>query len=247
MGGHGGLNILPQKRWNVYNYDNREKVKQDEEAAAKEEQLKREQSRKRDAEFRLDLLRKARGIAPPPQPQSTADATESVPLVEAEPQLGFDSKMESESRHINLFEGIRIFDPVVVEKKGGEEDRRNKRKKAKVEEVSVVGPEEEKYRLGYGVAGKGVKAPWYMMKKRSGDEDEVERESVERERSGGGMKKKKTVAELREERLKREKKEKERERALLTEKLQWSGVGLRDGVHRRSVLKVLGEFILHVL
>jgi len=23
MGGHGGLNILPQKKWNVYNYDNR--------------------------------------------------------------------------------------------------------------------------------------------------------------------------------------------------------------------------------
>lgn len=30
MGGHGGLNILPQKKWNVYNYDNREKVEQDE-------------------------------------------------------------------------------------------------------------------------------------------------------------------------------------------------------------------------
>jgi len=23
MGGHGGLNILPQKKWNVYNYDNK--------------------------------------------------------------------------------------------------------------------------------------------------------------------------------------------------------------------------------
>jgi hypothetical protein len=31
MGGHGGLNILPQKRWNVYNYDNREKVEKDQE------------------------------------------------------------------------------------------------------------------------------------------------------------------------------------------------------------------------
>lgn len=29
MGGHGGLNILPQKRWNVYNHDNREKVDRD--------------------------------------------------------------------------------------------------------------------------------------------------------------------------------------------------------------------------
>lgn len=242
MGGHGGLNILPQKRWNVYNYDNREKVKQDEEAAAKEEQLKREQSRKRDAEFRLDLLRKARGIAPPQQPQSTVESSLPVPEPEteakSESQLRSDLESESESRHINLFEGIRIFDPVVVEKKGGEEEeeRRGKRKKAKVEEVRVVGPEEEKYRLGYGVVGKGVKTPWYMMKKRSGDEEEVERESVERGRSGGGMRRKKTVEELREERLKREKKEKERERALLTEKLQWSGVGLRNGVHRRRGL-----------
>ena len=29
MGGHGGLNILPQKRWNVYRQDNREKVSSD--------------------------------------------------------------------------------------------------------------------------------------------------------------------------------------------------------------------------
>jgi hypothetical protein len=30
MGGHGGLNILPQKKWNVYNWDNRIKVMQNE-------------------------------------------------------------------------------------------------------------------------------------------------------------------------------------------------------------------------
>ncbi len=29
MGGHGGLNILPQKKWNVYNWDNRDKVAHD--------------------------------------------------------------------------------------------------------------------------------------------------------------------------------------------------------------------------
>jgi len=29
MGGHGGLNILPQKKWNVYNYDNRDIVDKD--------------------------------------------------------------------------------------------------------------------------------------------------------------------------------------------------------------------------
>ena len=36
MGGHGGLNILPQKEWNVYNNDNREVVRRDEERINKE-------------------------------------------------------------------------------------------------------------------------------------------------------------------------------------------------------------------
>ncbi|KAL6962432.1 hypothetical protein U1Q18_037390 [Sarracenia purpurea var. burkii] len=84
MGGHGGLNILPQKRWNVYNYDNRERVRQDEEAAAREEQLKREQSQKRDTEFRLEKLLQARGLAPPSLP-------------------GPESESESKLNHINFF------------------------------------------------------------------------------------------------------------------------------------------------
>ena len=36
MGGHGGLNILPQKKWNVYNWDNRIKVSKDEAKLKKE-------------------------------------------------------------------------------------------------------------------------------------------------------------------------------------------------------------------
>ncbi|KAF7137263.1 hypothetical protein RHSIM_Rhsim07G0108000 [Rhododendron simsii] len=157
MGGHGGLNILPQKRWNVYNFDNREKVRKDEEAAAKEEQLKREQSRKRDTEFRIEQLRQARGLAPLVHQPSTAAPTAAAP---APPSPEPESK--SKLNHINLFEGIRIFDP--VEGKKEDEDRGGARKKMKVEkkkeEVRVVLPEDEKYKLGYGVAGKGVKLPW---------------------------------------------------------------------------------------
>ena len=36
MGGHGGLNILPQKSWNVYNRSNRERVARDEALAAQQ-------------------------------------------------------------------------------------------------------------------------------------------------------------------------------------------------------------------
>ena len=34
MGGHGGLNILPQKSWNVYGARNRARVAEDEAQAA---------------------------------------------------------------------------------------------------------------------------------------------------------------------------------------------------------------------
>ncbi|KAL6349402.1 hypothetical protein AAG906_034059 [Vitis piasezkii] len=197
MGGHGGLNILPQKRWNVYNYENREKVRQDEEAAAKEEQLKREQSRKRDAEFRLEKLRLSRGLAPPIQ---AAEASGS----------------ELKSGHINLFEGLK------------DEGVAQKRKKMKKEEApKVVLPEDEKYRLGYGVAGKGVKLPWYLLRPRRGSE----RSGKEGPKSSG----KKSLEEMREERLKREKREKERERALLLEKTQRNDPMSRSrGFSRRS-------------
>lgn len=207
MGGHGGLNILPQKRWNVYNYDNREKVRRDEEAAAKEEQLKREQARKRDAEFRLEQLRTARGLAP----VKRADAEQSA------------NEPEQKSGHINLFEGIKIFDP--LEKEGGDDQNGSKKKKMRKEEKAVpkvVTAEDEKYRLGYGVAGKGVKLPWYL-ERRNGDanaegEGEDSNGSSRVAKAEGKKSGKKTVEELREERLKRERREKERERALLIDR-----------------------------
>jgi len=57
MGGHGGLNILPQKRWNVYNRDAREKVERDVRRA--EEKKDQEQTRyeQNQAEMRYEILR----------------------------------------------------------------------------------------------------------------------------------------------------------------------------------------------
>lgn len=226
MGGHGGLNILPQKRWNVYNFDNREKVRKDEEAAAKEEQIKREQSRKRDTEFRLEQLRQARGLASASASasasssrQSTAVAVESPPAPEPQPE----AEAEPKSRHINLFEGIRIFDPVEIVDKNksevGDEKRKGyKRMKKEAEAPKVVLPEDEKYRLGYGVAGKGVKLPWYMEKRSNGDDEGVDKDDDCDSEIVSKSSRKKSVEELREERLKREGREKERERALLLQK-----------------------------
>lgn len=58
MGGHGGLNILPQKSWNVYNRDNRQRVADDEaKLAAEEAAAAREEARTR-ATAGLQKLRK---------------------------------------------------------------------------------------------------------------------------------------------------------------------------------------------
>uniref|UniRef100_A0A7N0U009 CBF1-interacting co-repressor CIR N-terminal domain-containing protein n=1 Tax=Kalanchoe fedtschenkoi TaxID=63787 RepID=A0A7N0U009_KALFE len=219
MGGHGGLNILPQKRWNVYNFDNREKVRKDEEAAAKEEQLKREQARKRDAEFRLEKLRTAKGLEPlvrnaveESQSGAAPPATEAAVAVEEPP---------SNSNHINLFEGIKIFEIVEKDKRKVELEDERCRKKRKEEPVRVVTAEDEKYRLGYGVAGKGVKLPWYMSKpndSKHGQDSarDANKSTKQKDKSKSGGKK--SLEELREERLAREKREKGRERTLLAQR-----------------------------
>ncbi|KAJ6809178.1 leukocyte receptor cluster member 1-like protein [Iris pallida] len=207
MGGHGGLNILPQKRWNVYRFDNIEKVRQDEEAAAREEQLKREQSRRRDSEFRLEQLRQARNPNPIPAPSS------------------------SSSNHMNLFENSQGLDG---EKKKEKEEEKKKPsssssrdeqgergKKRKREEAPVITPEDEKYKLGYGLVGKGVKAPWYTMSRPPSPAVEAKGDRSKERHSGSGdakKNKKKSMEELREERMRRERKERDREAELVRSK-----------------------------
>lgn len=56
--GGGGLRILPHKSWNVYNYENKQKVKADEEKYNKEVKEKEKKKVKEDSAFRLDVLRK---------------------------------------------------------------------------------------------------------------------------------------------------------------------------------------------
>jgi hypothetical protein len=57
MGGHGGLNILPQKSWNVYGQKNRQKVAEDEAERDKKEAKVQSQHERATRELRLRALR----------------------------------------------------------------------------------------------------------------------------------------------------------------------------------------------
>mmetsp|Transcript_27160 Transcript_27160/g.67934 ORF Transcript_27160/g.67934 Transcript_27160/m.67934 type:complete len:291 (-) Transcript_27160:316-1188(-) len=57
MGGHGGLNILPQKSWNVYGQKQRQKVQRDEETAAAAEDAALDTRLQGLRDERLDQLR----------------------------------------------------------------------------------------------------------------------------------------------------------------------------------------------
>ena len=58
MGGHGGLNILPQKKWNVYNRDNREKVDRDKKKHAEKMKAQETRSMQTKSNMKYDIIRK---------------------------------------------------------------------------------------------------------------------------------------------------------------------------------------------
>ncbi|EDO05512.1 hypothetical protein BBOV_I004310 [Babesia bovis T2Bo] len=63
MGGHGGLNILPQKKWNVYRADRQYEVKYDEHRDIEKRLATREQrKRERLTDSLVELRRKSQGV-----------------------------------------------------------------------------------------------------------------------------------------------------------------------------------------
>ncbi|KAH7415264.1 hypothetical protein KP509_14G034800 [Ceratopteris richardii] len=232
MGGHGGLNILPQKRWNVYNFDNREKVRKDEEAAAREESIREQQQRQKDSEARLAKLRDAalarHGGVPIPA-RETLDGS-SVEVVSGDTTRETNA---NEIQQMKLFNGLVSFQklapgsvgeickgPQEVDKKifRGDKELERLYKRATKEATRVgkdgVDASDEHYRLGYGCLGRDKKKPWYMRKSLLEEETELLPDSnptSERPKK----KQKRTVEEMREERLKREQQEREKAKKLV--------------------------------
>lgn len=61
MGGHGGLNILPQKKWNVYNWDNRLKVEEDIKKAEEKEERRQMVEARTKLNENYKLLKRGKG------------------------------------------------------------------------------------------------------------------------------------------------------------------------------------------
>eukprot|EP00210_Caulerpa_lentillifera_P002630 g2512.t1 len=122
MGGHGGLNILPQKRWNVYGRRNRLKVHEDEEKHRQEQEAHRRKQEAAEQEFRTSVLRK----------RSLKDSDST------------DAKIE----HVNFFkeQELNLEDPESKELKELE-DRKRGRKEDRTSDAKF----DEKFAFGYGV------------------------------------------------------------------------------------------------
>ena len=192
MGGHGGLNILPQKRWNVYNFENREKVEADEEAAAEKEKEQAEEQRRRDGEARLNLLRsRARQRLEAVEVETCKEidsaAVDSADLVPAAPltHVNLFADFEEAARRQAAGEAVDDVSCAKPDRKKGKEvsekERSLKDQRSGKGEKEV---EDERYKLGYGVVGK--EKPWYSRKETDAVEEHDESSRRKRRKGGEG-------------------------------------------------------------
>eukprot|EP00039_Didymoeca_costata_P006671 m.92279 g.92279 ORF g.92279 m.92279 type:complete len:146 (-) comp13343_c0_seq3:632-1069(-) len=120
MGG-GGLRILPHKSWHVWNFDNREKVRKDEENARREEEEKRFRAEMAEQEVRLHVLRKRAGLEddednredqyPALQaeaPQEIADVGSEYPALQAPQEIVEVASSNRKAEHINFFADAEV-------------------------------------------------------------------------------------------------------------------------------------------
>ncbi|KAG6554270.1 hypothetical protein Mapa_004186 [Marchantia paleacea] len=262
MGGHGGLNILPQKRWNVYNFENREKVRKDEEEAAREEAIRQQKARREETEFKLEKLRqgaqsKRRRVEHGSSSINEHGSEGAIVVretISVEGTLALKDEAER-PRHINLFaeyearekEGQGKVRAKEEDRKDGSRGKSGKRefqdyrdRQLEKKDGKPTGePADDNYRLGHGAVGKNGKKPWYMIKsfmvERTRGENEVRTDnklicadSVEQQPSKS-TKSKKSLEDLRAERLAREQQERDKARKVVRAK---AGNSLNNGYTR---------------
>ncbi|GIL51009.1 hypothetical protein Vafri_6971 [Volvox africanus] len=147
MGGHGGLNILPQKRWNVYNRENRLKVSQDEAKAEKQEEEARRRHGQAEREHRRQLLlRRASG----------GDRLR-------EEALGGGELASTAPEHINFWkeEEAKLQHP-----ENQKQQRDELKRRGNPDFYTSDAKFDERFALGYGLL---AKKPWYAQAQKPED------------------------------------------------------------------------------
>ncbi|DBB08958.1 TPA: hypothetical protein ACH3X3_007593 [Trebouxia sp. C0006] len=180
MGGHGGLNILPQKSWNVYGRENRLKVARDEAKFEEENKIKRERHIQAEREARrAALLQKARqrqaehqviDVVPAvsahvhqeaaqqlPEEKQECAGTQAVQPVLPEAQLRTQNNKGQMLKHINFWheDELKMAHPEVQAEKKMEQKRRGN-KDTQTSDAKF----DEQFKLGHQMASQ----PWYSRK-----------------------------------------------------------------------------------
>jgi hypothetical protein len=202
MGGRGGLNILPQKKWNVYNWDNRIKVMENEKIV--EEEISKIKKRKKDKRLD-DIVRQIKSSDYKTkfnQNDIEVDDEEKNKIFKEvmsrksmEKRLKVDLWLEKMNTPMKYEERLKLFD-----------DENNIGKKESTEDKNITFRESIKNHL----------EPWYMKKnpddykyyrdylknKKSNENNSVKDDFLKKKHKK--EEKKKTIEDLREERIKRE-------------------------------------------
>ncbi|KXZ49178.1 hypothetical protein GPECTOR_22g768 [Gonium pectorale] len=188
MGGHGGLNILPQKRWNVYNRDNRLKVQQDEAKAKRQEDESRERHEQAEREHRhQQLLRRTTG----------ADGATVEPSTTPLEHINFWKDQESKTQHPEN------------EKQQRDEAKRRGNPDTYTSDAKFDERTDDDSDTGKRRSSKRSKSKSSSKHKRSSKND---RELQHASAAAGGSK---SIEQLRAERLLREKEERLKQRGFL--------------------------------
>eukprot|EP00198_Chlamydomonas_reinhardtii_P001948 XP_001691284.1 predicted protein [Chlamydomonas reinhardtii] len=164
MGGHGGLNILPQKRWNVYNRDNRLKVAQDEAKAQAKEDEARERHEQAEREHRHALLlRRAGGdagleLGGGAEGDGAAAAATDQEGAEAGGSGAADGQPDKKLEHINFW---KEQETKLQHPENEKEQREAAKRRGNPDFYTSDAKFDERFALGYGIIG-GDK-PWYAQ------------------------------------------------------------------------------------
>jgi hypothetical protein len=240
MGGHGGLNILPQKKWNVYGRENRLRVARDE--AAREEEQARLESRRdvAESEHRLSVLKKRARLK--------YGGAASVNLDRWEGSLGKSDTIEREKESLQEPPSIssgpnetNALESGVKNPQRAAEERLERRRRGNPATQTSDARFDQRFRFGAGLAtdGENGHLPWYatsrpLLNKTRHRENpaipgmlvgqvHVERQAhdSDRERKRENKRKQKSSTSwdlLRKERLLREEEERKRQAAVLCNK-----------------------------